>query len=942
MLSITVKKGQTSKDVGAVADYPDENRNKEKQVGAVEDYYAQGSDKTPSRWMGGAAESLGLSGIVDREDHKKTLQGLDPKTGQGLVQGAGENRRYAWDLTFSAPKSVSIAWAIGGEKTRAEVEAAQMRSVEKVLGFIEQNFPLARRGSSEKGTITHEKAKLLAASFLHGSSREQDPQIHTHLMLQNLVLREDGSFGTIDAKQLYEWKMAMGAVYRAELAKEMSAMGFSIEADADSFRINGIPKELEEEFSRRRGQIEAKLAEKGLTGGKASEVAALDTREKKEIIDTNILRKDWDARAAVHGVTRETVEELKSLEKEATWEIDRTEILQKLTRMESVFEEKDLFKAVGIARSHEGRGSEEVEREVAALKHHHDIVKLRGQNGKIYYTTKEMLELEKGILFRARAGKDDRSHILDEKTVQNAISRFEKEKGFPLSDEQKSSIIHMTQKEGRTKIVQGHAGAGKSTALVPVRYAYEESGFEVVGCALQGKTAKLMEKETGIKSQTIASLLRELEGYDRDDGTRADPTRKLSAKSVIVVDEAMMCDTRTLDRLQSLTDKSGAKLELVGDVAQVPPVAAGNPVKSLMKEIGFAELTENRRQKADWQKQASREIREGNVKAAFERYANAGMITVVKTRDEALKTAVDKWSKTYDPARPNETPLTAYRNNDVAELNRLAREFAKGRGLLAGPECIATTWKGDLIVQEGDRIMFRKKDKKIGIVNGETGTIEKIDLSNGNMHVRVDGGKTVVVPATYDRLEYGYALTINKSQGLSEKSSVGLVSLQNLEQTYVQSTRHKEAFQMVMIEDQVDLDMMGLDSLPPTEKMMKYAKDLAKKSDLAIPEGLSQDFDLCREFLNAHASKKLEERESFDFGLERVESLINSLSRSREKMNALDFEIEEEKEVTSPEKEQREIEEEVHESSSPEIGKEEGIRIPERAIERERVLELEL
>ena len=135
----------------------------------------------------------------------------------------------------------------------------------------------------------------------------------------------------------------------------------------------------------------------------------------------------------------------------------------------------------------------------------------------------------------------------------------------------------MTETPGLTKIVQGHAGAGKSTALTPVRYALEAEGKDVIGCALQGKTAKGLQESTGIRSQTIASLLIELEGYTTDDGRQIDPTRKLSSKSVVIVDEAAMVDTRTLARLQTLTHAAGASLLLVGDEKQVPPVAAGSP-----------------------------------------------------------------------------------------------------------------------------------------------------------------------------------------------------------------------------------------------------------------------------------------------------------------------------------------------------------------------------
>lgn len=906
MLSISTKRGTSEKDVQGVAKYPDESRDKAKAPGAIEDYYSQGNDReTPSQWMGGAAQDLGLAGPVDREDHIKTLQGLDPKTGKGLVQGAGEDRKYAVDLTFSAPKSVSIVWAIGGEETRAGIETAQTRAVGKVLEFVEQNFPLARQGSSSKGTIEYVNAKLLAAAFLHGSSRPADgqsvpdPQVHTHLMLQNMALREDGTWGALDHKRLFEWKMALGAVYRAELAKEVQAMGFHVEADGDFFRIKGIPKELEEEFSGRRSEIKKKLEEKGLTGGKAAEIAALDTRAAKEVMDTSILQTDWDARAVEHGVTKESIESLKGLEKEAVKEIDRSEILRKLTTMEAVFQEKDLFKEAGIALSQRGKGLDDVKAEVAALKHHPDLVKLRGQDGKAYYTTREMLELERGILSRARMGKADRSHVLSEKTVREAIGRFEKEKGFSLSKEQKAAIAHMTSDPGLTKIVQGHAGAGKSTALTPVRYALEADGWEVIGAALQGKTAKGLEESTGIKSQTIASLLRDLEGYDREDGTRAEPTRKLTSKSTIVIDEAAMVDTRTLARLQSLTAEAGAKLILVGDEKQVPPVQAGSPFRSLKNNIGYAELTETRRQKVEWQKEASREIRAGKVAEALTKYAREGMITIEKDREKTLAATVEKWARDFDPEKPGAALLTAFRKVDVAELNSRARLTMQEKGLLNGIRAEVKTSGGIKEFQAGDRIFFQRNSKTLGVMNGETGTLREIRQNESGdwlFHVKMDDGKNLAFdPLRYEHIQHGYAITINKSQGATVERTYNLAG-GGLEQTYVQMTRHTAAAHLIMTEDQLDraADQSGVD-LAPTAKMLDFAQSVAEKNGLTLPDGIENDFDLCRSFLNAHAYR-MGERETpapLEYGLEKVESLINALSQSREKANALDFAIDE-------------------------------------------------
>ena len=925
MLSITVKKGKTAQDLAGVADYPDENRNKEKQVGAVEDYYSQGSVATPSRWMGSAAKALELAGPVNRNDHLRTLQGFAPRTGEALVQKAGENRRYGIDLTFSAPKSVSIAWALGDEDMKKGIEAAQDRAVERTLLFIEEKFALGRRGSAKDGTITKERVQLLAAAYRHGSSRELDPQIHTHLMLQNLGLRSDGTWGALNEKDLFQWKMALGAIFRAELAAGLTALGFAIEADRDYFCLVGIPKELEEEFSKRRAQIEAALAEKGLSGGKAAEVAALDTRKGKETTDAEILRDQWSSIAAEYGVSAESLQTVRDLEKIShpdTFSLDRLEILQKLTAMEAVFQEKDLFRAVGVACSQAGRGSDEVKREVAALLREPEIVKLRGKDGEIYYTTQEMLALEKEIQTLAREGKGDPFHVLAPETVVAAAARFELEKGFSLSEEQRRAIDHLTRSPGRIAILEGHAGAGKSTALIPVRTALEAGGFEIVGASLQGKKAAGLEKDTGIKSQTLASLLRDLQGYTREDGSKVQPTRSLTEKTVVVVDEAAMNDTRLMAGLIRETVKAGAKLLLVGDESQVPPVSAGNPFKTLKKELGFAELTENRRQKQDWQKDASREIRAGLVTEALQKYLDAGMIAIAQDRDEAVKKTVEAWVERFDSGDPTKTLLTAYKRADVAELNARVREAIGD--FRTGPRVETTVRdregnsEGKREFQAGDRLYFKKNDKKMGVMNGETGTLTRIDVTNDGKDcastVRMDKGSEVRFdPRDYAQIDYGYAITIHKSQGETVDFSSNLVTGMGLNALYVQLTRHRDGTQIVLTEDQVDkmVQNQGVE-LAPTDKMIDFTEQLlAKRPELApqLPENWNKNFDVCREWLDTYSGVKLggrKDQEGFDYSLEKVKSLLTSI-RKNEKLNALDFEVLNEKEK----KEERTIGQEV-------------------------------
>ena len=673
--------------------------------------------------------------------------------------------------------------------------------------------------------------------------------------------------------------------------------------------MTGIPKDLEEEFSKRRAEIEAALREKGFSGGKAAEVAALDTRRAKEVLDPELLREQWERIAGEYGVDRNLIEGLRSGEKEivSSYEMDRKGLLGGLTSKDAVFREKDLFKAVAVELSHRGRGLPDVKEEVEALMRDPELVRLRGKDGQAYFTTREMLELEEKILARARDGKEDRSHEVAGATVRSAVDRFERERGFSLSEEQIRAIDHMTRDPGRIKIVQGWAGAGNSTALTPVRYALKAEGFEVVGCALQGRTAERLEQETGIKSQTIHSLLWDLEGGTAEDGREFSPSRSFSSRSAVIVDEAAMNDTRRMARLVGVTEKVGAKLVLVGDEKQVPPVLAGSPLRTLKRELGFAELTENRRQRVEWQREASGEIRAGKVREALTRYADVGMIEIVSTRENAIRKTVEAWGKTFDPATPERSILTSYRRADVREMNQLARETLTDKGALGDISArIRITDREGFPREErtfaaGDRIVFLKNSRALDVKNGTMGTVEKIGLDGRGewtIRVRTDEGKTVAFsPADYGQIDYGYATTIHKSQGATVERSFNLVGGTGLEELYVQLTRQKEGAKIVMIEDQLDrtADEAGIE-MAPTRKMAEYARDLSRKLAVELPDAFLLDFDSCRDFLNRWADHRIENKK-IDFGLEKVGSLVESISRSREKANILDYKIEENREI---------------------------------------------
>lgn len=243
---------------------------------AREDYYTEGGEP-PGQWFGSGVATFGLSGEVDTVVFQQLLFGFSPDDRTPLVQNAGDpQRQAAWDLTFSAPKSLSVLWSQADAETQRLIQELQALAVMKALTYLEDVAGFTRRGHAGE---RRERAAWLIAMFEHGTSRAQDPQLHTHAVLLNLARRADGSTGTLISREVFRHKMAAGALYRAELAALLQdRLGLGIEREKTWFEVEGVSPALIAEFSKRRQQIEALLKERGQEGAVAAKEAALHTR----------------------------------------------------------------------------------------------------------------------------------------------------------------------------------------------------------------------------------------------------------------------------------------------------------------------------------------------------------------------------------------------------------------------------------------------------------------------------------------------------------------------------------------------------------------------------------------------------------------------------------------------------------------------------------------
>lgn len=262
------------------------------------DYYAPGGER-PGRWAGDAAERLSLNGLVTRSEFEAALIGRDPKTGAELVKGAARAHAAGWDLTFSAPKSVSVLWALSPEKEREGIEAAHRAAVLSGTRHLESTSAFARRGKG--GAIREPAAGLLIAKFDHHTSRDLDPQLHTHAFIFNLAPRHDGSWGAIVSRDLYKAQKQAGAVYRDTLAGDLETRGYVLEREPGRFRVAAIPRPVERAFSKRRQAIEKAARDFGYRTPKGMELATLRTRRAKPEAKLAALHEQWRLEARTLG-----------------------------------------------------------------------------------------------------------------------------------------------------------------------------------------------------------------------------------------------------------------------------------------------------------------------------------------------------------------------------------------------------------------------------------------------------------------------------------------------------------------------------------------------------------------------------------------------------------------------------------------------------------------
>ena len=753
---------------------------------SVEAYYT-GAGEAPGRWVGSAAAHLGLTGLVTPETLRSVLAGADPADGKPLVGAA--RTVPGFDLTFRAPKSVSLLWALADAETSRQVRQAHDAAVIAALDYLERHAAHTRRGKA--GCEQLRADGFVAAAFRHRTSRADDPLLHTHVLVANLAYtKDDGRWRSLDARHLYLHAKTAGYLYQAQLRAELThrldvAFAPVVNGHAD---LEGIPRTVIESFSRRREDILAALAARGQHSARAAQVATLTTRTAKSHAAADRLRTGWQERAAALGFgARQLAAVLHARERHcpapgvaaddrlldgaAGWLLGPAG----LTATASTFTRRDTLRG-WCERLQQGADVTEVERLAdrlldddqpgtirltgahAPVRQLTDAAGIRLADGRLIaaagearYTTPDLLALEQRMVDTATGLLDTGRATVSLGTLEQALSDR-----ASLTGEQRDAVTQLTRSGHGVEVLVGRAGTGKTYTLGAAHNAWQQAGIEVVGCALAARAALELERGSAIASVTIDRLLADL----------ARPGGGLAAGGVLVVDEAGMVGTRTLARLLDATEQAGGKLVLVGDHHQLPEIDAGGAFAGLARRLPACELTGNRRQQHSWEIDALDHLRHGDLATAIDAYRTHGRLVTADTADAVREQLVgDWWHASVEHGA--DAIMVAARRSDIDDLNARARTRLVADGQLTG----RTLHTAAGAFQVGDRVLCLRNHHSVGVLNGTRGTVSSIDHRRREVTFRRDDtGRPVTLPSTYldaGHLIHGYALTAHKAQGLT-------------------------------------------------------------------------------------------------------------------------------------------------------------------------------
>jgi conjugative relaxase-like TrwC/TraI family protein len=732
----------------------------DKVAEGAEDYYS-GESEAEGCWMGDAAEELGLDGEVGPDQLKAMLTGRNPVDGEPLVGMRGVPAKGAvpgFDLTFSAPKSVSLLWALGGAETGAEVSRAHDRAADAALAYMQREACWTRRGAG--GSEFVKGNGYLAAGYLHRSSRNGDPQLHTHVLIANATRGPDGRWTRLYHPAIYDHAKTAGYIYEAQLRHELSrSLGVRWQEVRNGIaEIEGFANQHLRAFSTRRAEI---LAAAGAeASARARQVANLATRETKEKgVTREALRERWHTKASEIGLDRAEISRCLDPSAPAvartvsTWQVDRA-----VTAGVSHFDRRDAIQTVAELLP-EGAEAVHVERMADEYLASDAVIRVgESVRGGDRYTTRPIWELEREALATVERMRGQGTTQAGELVAACVIAARP-----TLKDDQREMVRRLLAGSEGVAVVIGEAGTGKTYAIVAAAQGWAQAGIELRAAAPTWRGAHALRDE-GLPATSIASLLIELDraGLESGDG--------LAQRSVLLVDEAGMVDSATLARLVSHAERAEAKLVLLGDPEQLGEIEAGGLFRAIAERADPIRLDEVIRHEHELDRIAAKRIREGEGRNALALYESGERVTVAPNAEARRETMVRDWHQSFEHGE--DAVMVAKRNAEVARLNAIAREVRREARKLGDQEIEV----GDARFAVGDQVITRVNDRQAEVFNRERWRIAGVDAEQRRVILDgIDQARTVEVGAEYlsrgnphsdaPALEHAYAVTTYSVQG---------------------------------------------------------------------------------------------------------------------------------------------------------------------------------
>lgn len=643
------------------------------------DYYTKGENGVDigSSWAGKGADSFGLHGEVDPDKFKTLLNGLTPD-GQALfkVEDGDKKHTPAWDLTFSAPKSLSILALMGGDERLLN---AHHESVQKALEKLEKDFFKGRK-TTDFGVVPIQLKNMIVAQFTHTTSRDIDPQLHTHNVVMNMGWNEDGKARSLDSKAFYRFSMELGLLYRNELALATKALGYdiNIEKDTGFFEIDGIDKNTIKHFSTRREEIEKLAKERGYQSAKEFDKAAVQSRQSKQNKSKEYVINFWDSKAKEIGFDPKPIIDKSKSQKYGNSKpfshfTDAKHLMEYAVKVKTQREANVPKTEIYQLAYKDGLGQFSSEQLDVA---YHQLVKekviIESNIHSELLTTKEAARREQYTLSLMEKGKNKLNEIAPEESIKAVINKR------TLRLDQELALIKLVKNKDFVVGLQGYAGVGKTYMLSAYIEVLNKNGYSVKGFSQTGEAAQILQNETGLESNTIASLLMK----NKIESKQNKPLENQHGKEVWVIDEASLVNSKDMADLLTDARRRGVRVVLSGDYAQLNSIDAGKPFHQLIHNgMAYGDVNQIIRQNKNPNlKNAIYELLDSKTIKAFNRLEKH-FVTGSNLEDLAARQYLD-----LSKAERDNTLLIVPENQARDNVNKIVRDGLKRKGELDAKE----------------------------------------------------------------------------------------------------------------------------------------------------------------------------------------------------------------------------------------------------------------